>query len=276
MIIPSMLEAKAAQHRRTLVGVAYRTGGAYLAQALSSIDVMTALLHRYVRARPSEPAWPGRDRFLLSPGHYALPLYVCLADLGYFPPSVLETFKADGSPAELATHRGSLPGVEASGGSLGQVLSVGVGMALAAKKRRETHRVFVMMSDGEQASGQVWEAASSAAHFGLDNLIATIDANGFQVDGPTSEVMGMEPLPERYSTAGWIVEEVDGHDMAAITSSLDRLLASPSPKPRVLVARTIRGKGLDFMEGNRAFHYTRLDDELNARAEAALPDSDDA
>jgi transketolase len=271
------LRAKAREHRRTLVDLTHRTGGAYLAQALSCIDLMTALMHRFVRGRPEEPGWEGRDRFLLSPGHYALPLYVCLADRGYFPVEELETFKQNGSKVELATHRGSLPGIEVSGGSLGQALSVGVGMALAAKMKGQDHRVFVMMGDGEQASGQVWEAAASAAQFGLGNLVAVIDRNGMQVDGPTRDVMDMEPLVKRYSTSRWIAREVDGHDMGAIVEALDGLLGEEAERPRVLVGRTVRGKGIPFMESNPRFHYTRLDEETAGRAKAELEGSwDDA
>lgn len=271
------LARKAAEHRSTLVDLTYRTGGAYLAQALSCIDLMTALLHGYVRCKPTEPGWPDRDRFLLSPGHYALPLYVCLADLGYFPAKLLATFKQNGSPVELATHRGTLPGVEASGGSLGQVLSVGCGMALAAKIKKETHRVFVMMSDGEQSSGQVWEAAAAAAHFNLDNLVAVIDENGFQVDGPTSEVMDMNPLGDRYRASGWLVGEADGNDMDAITTAMGGLLASVQSRPRILVGHTVRGKGLSFMEANPEYHFTRLTEDLLDRARSELSGSwDDA
>ncbi len=271
------LERKAAEHRRTLVDVTHRTGGAYLAQALSCIDLMTALLHRFVRGRPGEPGWAGRDRFLLSPGHYALPLYVCLADLGYFEKERLETFKQDGSRVELATHRGSLPGIEVSGGSLGQALSVGVGMALAGKMKGDEHRVFVMMSDGEQASGQVWEAAAAAAQFGLGNLVAVVDRNGMQVDGATRDVMDMEPLVERYRTSRWIAREVDGHDMGAIVEAMEGLLAHDGDAPKILIGKTIRGKGIPFMENNPRFHYTRLDEELVGRARAELEGSwDDA
>jgi transketolase len=265
------LVRKAAQHRRTLIELTYRTGGAYLAQALSGIDIMLALLHRFVRTKPV------RDRFLLSPGHYALPLYVCLADLGLFDRALLETFKQDGSPVELATHRGSLPGVEVSGGSLGQVLSVGVGMALAARLRGQEHRVFVMMSDGEQASGQIWEAVAAAAHHDLGNLVCAIDRNGFQVDGPTSEVLDMEPLAGRYRAAGWIVEEADGNDMVEVVRALEALIGTAEPRPRVLVGHTVRGKGLPFMEASDRFHYTRLTDDLHQQAmEEMQGDWDDA
>ena len=142
------LKDRAQLNRKMLIDITYRTGGAYLAQALSGIDMMTAVFYRYLKFNPSQPDWDGRDRFLLSPGHYALPLYVILADLGYFSPEILCTFKGNGSPAELISHRHTLPGVEISGGSLGQVLSVGVGMALHASLRSKTHRIFVMMSDG--------------------------------------------------------------------------------------------------------------------------------
>jgi len=251
----------AVRHRRTLVDVAYRTGGAYLAQALSGIDLMTAVLHGYVRSRPAEPTWPARDRFLLSPGHYALPLYVILSHLGYFPESLLDTFKEDGSPLELAAHRGSVPGVEVSGGSLGQVLSVGVGLALAARLQGRGHRIFVFLRDGEHDEGQIWEAAASAAHYGLGNLTAVIDKNGFQVDGPTSEVMDMEPLAQKYQAFRWMVEEVPGNDMVAVCSALDRLVAAGAARssPTVLVGATVRGHGVSFMEGKREYHYARLD-----------------
>jgi transketolase len=264
------LASLAARHRETLIEITHSTGGAYLAQALSSIDLMTALLHGYVRCRPSDPLWTGRDRFLLSPGHYALPLYVCLADLGYFDAKMLGSFKQNGSPVELATHRGTLPGIEVSGGSLAQALSVGVGMALAARVKGEAHRVFLLMSDGEQGSGQIWEAAASAAHFGLGNLLAVIDKNGFQVDGATRDVMDMEPLVEKYRSFGWVVEQCDGNDMSAVTASLDRLAGATEQRPRILVGATVRGKGLAFMEANPAFHFTRMDDAMRDTARAQL------
>jgi transketolase len=267
---PEKLERIAARHRETLVRVTFETRGAYLAQALGCIDLMTALLHGFVRCRPDEPRWPGRDRFLLSPGHYALPLYACLAERSYFDPALLSTFKDDGSPVELAAHRGTLPGVEASGGSLGQIASVGVGMALAARLQRRDHRVFVMMSDGEQAAGQVWEAAAAAAHHRLGRLVAVVDCNGFQVDGPTREVMDMEPLADKYRAFGWVVAECDGHDMAAVVNAVSRLLDERSDRPRVLLGRTVRGKGLPFMEADADFHYTRLDDDMHERARRIL------
>ena len=263
------LTEKVAGLRRLLVELTCKTGGSYLAQALSSIDMLSALFYRKLRFRPGEPDWPDRDRFLLSPGHYALGLYVVLADLGYFPRDWLMSFKDDGSPVELCTHRGTLPGVEVSGGSLGQVLSVGVGMALHAKLRHKPHGVFVLMSDGEQDEGQIWEAAASAAHFGLSNLRALIDKNGYQVDGPTAEVMDMEPLGDKYRAFGWQVMEIDGNDLDAVVSALDRIDPGPG-RPTVIIGNTTRGKGLSFMEGRSEFHYSRLDGDLGDRARQEL------
>ncbi len=263
---PPDLTEKVADLRRLLIEVAHRTGGAYLAQALSGLDLMAAIHYGFARSDPSWPDWPERDRFLLSPGHYALALYVILADRGYFDKELLLTFKEDGSPLELATHRGTVPGVEVSGGSLGQVLSVGVGMALHARLRGRAHRVFVVMSDGEQDEGQVWEAAAAAAHFRLANLIAAIDCNGFQVDGPTREVLDMEPLGDKYRAFGWNVEECDGNDLRAVWAALERLCRGEAGRPGILIGRTVRGKGVSFLEGNPAFHYTRLDPASRDRA----------
>jgi transketolase len=273
---PDQLVEHAARLRRTLIDVAHRTGGAYLAQALSGIDLMTAIGYRFARSDPARPDWPDRDRFLLSPGHYALALYAILADRGYFDAALLDTFKDDRSPLELASHRHTVPGVEASGGSLGQVLSVGVGMALHGRLRRKGWRVFVMMSDGEQDEGQVWEAAASAAHYRLGNLVAAIDCNGFQVDGPTAEVMDMEPLGDKYRSFGWDVVECDGNDMAAVNAGFESLVLAGRERPGIVIGRTVRGKGISFMEGNRAFHYARLDQGLRDRAMAELEGDSDA
>jgi len=270
------LQRKTQELRDLMIEVAWRTGGAYLAQALSGIDLLAAVHYRYAAGDGTAPEAPDRDRVLLSPGHYALALYAILADRGYFPRDLLWTFKDDGSPLELATHRGTVPGVEVSGGSLGQVLSLGVGMALAARRQGRTHRVFVMMSDGEQDEGQVWEAAASAAHFGLGSLVALIDANGFQVDGRTSEVMNMEPLGDKYRCFGWDVEEVDGNDLAAVCGALDRLACPGRTRPGLVLGRTIRGKGVSFMEGHPGFHYARLDASMADQARRELQADTDA
>ncbi len=269
------LESVAIKFRQTLVDITYETGGSYLGQALSASDLLVGLFYHYLRYHPSEPDWPDRDRFLLSPGHYALSLYVMLADLGYFPKNILYTFKQNGSPAELATHRGTLPGVEVTGGSLGQGLSLGVGMALHAKLRGKKHRVVIMMSDGELEEGQIWEAAMSAGHYKLGNVLAVVDANGFQVDGSVEDVMNIEPLPDKFRAFGWEVKEIDGHNMLEIFNALE-VFSEPHQKPAVIIGRTVRGKGIPFMESNKAFHYTRMDKKQAEKAEEALSAAWDA
>ncbi|MBU0600591.1 transketolase [bacterium] len=263
------LKNKVQSLKKKLIDLTYQTGGAYLAQALSGVDLMAALFYRYLKYDPLKPNWEERDRFLLSPGHYALLLYTILADLGYFDPKLLSTFKENNSPLELISHRHTLPGVEISGGSLGQVLSVGVGMALHAKLRKKKHRIFVMMSDGEQNEGQIWEAATSAVHFKLNNLVALIDKNGFQVDGPTKEVMNMEPLGDKYRVFGWEVEEVNGHNIAEIVAILDKF-SLKREKPFLLIGNTVRGKGISFLENSLNFHYTRLNKILKDKASYEL------
>lgn len=269
------LKIKSQEHRKRLIDITYHTGGAYLAQGLSCIDMLTALFYRYINCCPSQPEWDKRDRFLLSPGHYALPLYVILADLGYFNTKLLNTFKENNSPLELISHRHTLPGIEISGGSLGQVLSVGVGMAIHAKLRGKKHNIFIMMSDGEQDEGQIWEAAASATHFGLDNIIALIDKNGFQVDGPTTEVMNMEPLVDKYHAFGWDVKEINGNNINEIVNALDDVTLKKT-KPSIVIGNTIRGRGISFLENNINFHYTRLDEGLKHKAEYELTGDWDA
>lgn len=270
------LKNKAKQHRLTLYDITYKTGGAYLAQALSGIDLMTAVFYRYMKFLPKQPGWQDRDRFLLSPGHYALALYVVLADSGYFNKKLLYDFKKDGSPAELISHKGTLPGVEVSGGSLGQVLSIGVGMALHAKLRKKNHRIFVFMSDGEQSCGQIWEAAMSAANFRLNNIVAVIDANKFQVDGLTKDVMDSGSLAKKYKAFNWDVLEVNGNNMAEVVKAFDSVCLKKRTKPAVIIGHTIRGKGIKFMEGNPAYHYTRFDKETGHKAFSELKGDSDA
>jgi transketolase len=265
--IPQLIK-KANEHRFTLYDITVKTGGSYLAQALSCIDLLTAIFYRYLRFKPDDPEWDKRDRFLLSPGHYALSLYVILADLKYFPKKMLYDFKKNGSNVTLITHRKSLPGIEVSGGSLGQVLSIGVGMAISAKLRKKKHRIFVFMGDGEQSSGQVWEAAMSASHYNLNNLIAIIDANKFQVDGKTKDVMNSEPLGKKYESFNWNVFETDGNNMEEIVKSFDKVFSiiNKTNKPSVVIGHTIRGKGIKFMEGNPNYHYTRFDNKTSKEA----------
>ncbi len=213
------------------------------------------------------PAWPDRDRFLLGKGHAAVGLWPLMAELGFFPEEWLTRFGTLG--AELTDHPDMrrVPGVDFSSGSLGHNLSVGVGMGLAARLNRRDYRVFVLTGDGEMHEGQVWEAAMAASHYKLGNLIAIIDANGSSGDGPTSEVMNIEPLAARFEAFGWHAVEIDGNDVGEVVAAFDALPAPESDKPTCVVARTLKGKGISFMEASpREWHLGYLGPEDRQRA----------
>jgi transketolase len=237
--------------------------------SLSAIDIIATLFVGEMRHRPKEPLWPERDRFVLSKGHGVPALYATLAHLGYFPREELATLRRLGS--RLQGHPASflLPGIEASTGSLGQGLSVAVGMALAARLDHSPRRVYCLCGDGEIEEGQVWEAALSAAKYRLGNLCAVVDYNKGQIDGLISEVMPLEPLEDKWRAFGWHVCRIDGHDFGHI---LDGLAAARRTldQPTVLVADTIKGKGVSFMEGLAKWHGTAPSREEAARAIAEI------
>jgi transketolase len=202
---------------------------------------------------PNNPTWPGRDRFILSKGHAAPILYAVLANAGYFPKEELHTLRKLGSPLEGHPNMRRVPGVEASTGSLGQGLSIGQGHALAAKWAPRPYNVFVLMGDGEQEEGQVWEAAMSSAHFGLGNLIAIVDNNGYQQTTAVSNLTNPKTYPEKYRAFGWKTVEIDGHDIQAVYGALTEATAY-SDGPFCIVAHTVKGKGLEFMEKDFTWH----------------------
>ncbi|GHV26963.1 transketolase, N-terminal subunit [Clostridia bacterium] len=223
------------------------TGG-----AMSCIDILTCLYYRVMKFNPSDPSDPGRDRFILSKGHSVEGLLAILADVGYIDKSELRTFSKLGS--RLIGHPNNrVPGVEFCTGSLGHGLSLAAGVALGAKRMGGHYRAYVVMGDGEQAEGSVWEASMFAAHYGLDNLFAIIDRNGLQISGPTERVMALDNLAEKYTAFGWDVTECDGNDIKALISYFES--ARPSGKPHMLVARTVKGKGLPFAENKPEWHH---------------------
>lgn len=247
------LEAKAKQIRRDILEMGLRAGGCHLAPALSSADLVTALYFRIMRFNPQDPKDDGRDRFILSAGHKCAVLYVTLAHAGYFPREVLNTFQRLHSI--LGGHPGSkIPGVEIPTGSLGHGLPIGVGLALGAKLQRKTYRVFVLIGDGEVAEGSNWEAAAQASHFRLDNLVVIIDRNRLCADGTTEDVLALEPQRERWSSFGWAVREIDGHNMGEIVEAFDAVPFAPG-KPSLLLANTVKGKGISFIENRVEWHY---------------------
>ncbi len=208
---------------------------------MSAVEIAVALYFGGVlRYDPINPAWPQRDRFLLSKGHAAPLLYAVLAEAGYFSPDLVPTLRQIGSPLEGHPNMRRLPGVEASTGSLGQGLSIGVGMALAAKLDKSPARVYVVTGDGEIGEGQVWEAAMSASKYKLDNLVAIVDQNGYQQTGPTAEVLDLRPLVPRFEAFGWSAQEINGHDLGEVLAALKKAQQTKG-RPSALIARTIKG-----------------------------------
>lgn len=243
-------------------------GRGHVGSTLSLIEMIRVLYDDVLRYRSSEPDWPDRDRFILSKGHGCLALYILLADKGFFP--IEELSRQCLADAMLGGHpeRGPIPGVEASTGALGHGLSIGIGMALAARMKGKSHRVFVAMGDGELDEGSVWEAALCAAKHRLTGLTALIDSNKLQSYGPKAEVQNIEPLAEKWRAFGWEVVECDGHDVAALH---DALAAMGTTAPKVVICHTVKGKGLSFAEHNPAWHHkAKVDAAEVARMRAAL------
>jgi len=238
----------------------------------SCADLVAALYFRVLRLNPQRPKDPSRDRFLLSKGHAALAQYAALAERGFFPIDELQRLKRLGSTLQGHPDCLRTPGVEANTGSLGQGLSLANGMALAARLDGGKHKVWVLLGDGELNEGQVWEAAAFAAHRHLDNVVAIVDRNGLQAMGPTRERLDMDPLAAKWRAFGWHTDELDGHDMRQIVKALDAARLHTG-SPCVLIARTVKGKGLSFAENNFAFHNAKITPEQMTKA---LHDIDEA
>ncbi len=248
------LKTKAKTARQDIVRMIYEAGSGHPGGALSAADLMAALYFSYLRHDPENPDWLERDRVIFSKGHCSALLYSCLARADYFPAEELKTFRVLGSrlPGHPSSAKG-LPGVEVSTGSLGQGLSIGVGMAMALRLDGKDSRIYVLMGCGECNCGQIWEAAMSAGHFGLDNLCGIVDYNKLQIDGSSDEVMRLEPFAEKWRDFGWNVIELDGHDFSEILNAY-RSAEETKGRPSVLVARTVKGKGVSFMENEAGWH----------------------
>ncbi len=257
-----MLESKAKVVRKHIVEMTHSAKSGHPGGSLSSADILVALYFKIMNHRPYDTQWEDRDRFVLSKGHAAPALYAVLAEAGYFQVDELKSLRQLGSRLQGHPSRSKTPGVEMSTGSLGQGLSVANGMALGARLNRKLSRIFCLCGDGEMQSGQNWEAAMLAAHYKLDNLTAFVDRNQLQIDGPTEQVMSLEPLGEKWMAFGWNVIEINGHDMRQILEACDRA-KEVRGKPTMVIAHTIKGKGVSFMEGALQFHgKAPNDDEL--------------
>ncbi|TVR61521.1 MAG: transketolase [Spirochaetaceae bacterium] len=260
---PDELRTIAAEIRKDMLVMIHRAGGGHTGGSLSSLDILVTLYFRVMRIDPSRPKNPTRDRFVLSKGHSVEGYLNVLARMGFFAAPELETYGRFGS--KLYGHPTmSVPGVEAPTGALGHGLSIGVGMALAGRMDRLDNHVYVLMGDGEQAEGSVWEAAMSASHYGLNNLTAIIDYNKLQISGDVDSVMTISSLVDRWSDFGWTVRELDGNDVDALTCEFESDRAG-TPGPKLVLAHTRKGCGVSFMENNPAWHHkVPTDDELQA------------
>jgi len=253
------LESKAKEIRRTIVEMIYNAKSGHIGGALSSVDILVTLFYKVLRIDPKNPASPDRDRFILSKGHSVEGYYAILADLGFINREELKTYCRFNS--RLTGHPTvKVPGVEANTGSLGHGLSIGVGMALAGKMDKRNYRVYVLMGDGEQAEGSVWEAGMSASHYKLDNIIGIIDRNRLQIGGSTESVMSLESLSAKWSAFGWEVKEVDGHSFKELIDVLGNTPLTLN-KPTLIIAHTIKGKGISFIENRAEWHHRVPTDE---------------
>ena len=263
------LKAKAKVIRRHIIRMLGEAGSGHPGGSLSAADIVTALYFHEKRLKPEEPHWPDRDRFVLSKGHAVPVLYAALAERGYFPVEELMTLRKLGSRLQGHPDMKKLPGVEMSTGSLGQGLAAANGMALAARLDKKDYRVYVLLGDGELQEGMVWEAAMAAAHYKLDNIVAFVDHNGLQIDGPVAEVMSPEPVADKWRAFGWHTLCVDGHDPVQILDALAKARTIKG-KPTMIVAETTKGKGCSFMEDKVDWHGTAPKPEDVEKALAEL------
>jgi transketolase len=254
------LAERAYRIRRNALRMGEVQGQGYIGQALDIADVLAVSYFHAMTYRPAEPEWDGRDRFLLSNGHYAIALYAALIEAGIVPEDELETYGSDGSRLPMSGMAAYTPGMEMSGGSLGLGLSIGVGMALGLKRKGSKSRVYTLFSDGELDEGSVWEAIMSAAHWKLDNLVAIVDVNNQQADGPSTQIMSFEPLADKLTAFGWFVQRIDGNDLDAVIAAFDAAKASPEPKPRIIICDTKMGRGVPFLEQREKNHFIRVDE----------------
>jgi transketolase len=270
----SVLEEKAKFIRTETVRLSRIAGAGHYSSTFSCAELLATLYYDQMRLEPSQPDWLERDRFVMSKGHAAIGLYPVLADLGFFDPSELDTYTRLGSNFGDHPDMKKVKGIDFSSGSLGHGLSVGVGLALAARMTQRDYRTYVLLGDGELSEGQIWEAANSAGHFGLQNLVAIVDRNGLSIDGHTEDIMTVEPLEDRFAAFGWEVQRIDGHDLQAIREAFTHLPWGHDGRPQVIVADTVKGRGVAHMEMSLDWHVGNLVgedyDTVMAELEAGL------
>jgi len=263
------LESTALNIRQNILRMIKAGEAGHVGGALSSVEIITALYFNLMRIKPEDPQWSQRDRFVLSAGHKCLVLYAALAERGFFDKSVLDTYGALDSHIPGHPNMHKLPGVESNTGALGHGLSIAGGMAMGFKLEKSSSRVFVLMGDGELAEGSSWEAAAAASMHKLDNLVVFVDRNKLQISGPTVDVMSYEPLDERWRSFGWSVRTINGHDLESIITNVNQAPFEKG-KPSLIIADTIKSKGLSFAEGKLNYHYWKNNPEEMKLAEHDL------
>lgn len=266
------LKQLAKKVREDIIDVTGWSGGTHIGGSLSMVEIVTILYWKYLRVQPHNPAWEDRDRFVLSKGHGGVGHAVVLALKGYFPPEQLKDFNKSGSAFGMHLDCHKVPGVDCSTGSMGHGLPMAVGLALGSRLLKKEWRTYCLMGDGECDEGSIWEAAMSAAHYKLDNLIGFVDRNGLMIDGPTEKVMSLEPFVDKWTAFGWKALPVDGHDFRQLAQAID-FAHEHKGQPVVIVAKTVKGKGVEFMENKAAWHYGGLNAELVDKAKRGLGDA---
>lgn len=265
----TLLNEKARQARKDIVDITGWSGGAHIGGGLSVVDMLIILYYKYLNINPRQPDWEDRDRFILSKGHAGVAYAPVLARKGYFDFDLLKTFNKFKSPFGMHLDGAKVKGVDASTGSLGHGLPIGVGMALGARLQKKDWWTYCILGDGECNEGSIWEAAMAASHFKLTNLITFVDKNKLMIDGATEEVMGIEPLADKWAAFGFIVKEVDGHSFEKLADAIDYAHGKPG-QPVVIIANTVKGKGVDFMENEVKWHYGGLDTALLEKAHQSI------
>jgi transketolase len=253
------LDERAYRIRRNALRMGEVQGQGYIAQALGIADVLAVSYFHALTYYAEDPHWEGRDRFLLSIGHYAIALYAVLIEAGILPEAELETYGSDDSRLPMSGMASYTPGMEITGGSLGHGLGIAVGMALGLKRKNSKSFIYNLLSDGELNEGSTWEAAMGASHWKLDNLIAIVDVNGQQADGPSAMMTSREPQVDRWEAFGWYTQRVNGNDIGALVEVFDRARRYDGPKPRMIICDTKMAKGVDFLEVREMNHFLRVD-----------------
>lgn len=263
------LKVKAYELRRDVLDMIYHAGSGHPGGSLSAAEIITVLYWHEMNIDPSDPRKADRDRFVLSKGHAAPILYAALAEKGYFSKDHLSTLRQIGSILQGHPDMKKTPGLDMSTGSLGQGLSLSLGIALATRHLKINYRVFALLSDGELQEGMIWEAAMAAAHYGAENLVALVDSNKLQVDGEVRAVMNVDPIEDKWRAFGWETRTIDGHDVSSIIDALEQTRA-PHEKPTVIICNTVKGKGVSFMENVMEWHASALPEDLYKQARREL------